>query len=139
MKTYTTYHSTLDSNIESILVNGFKDRFGSCYGLTFGKGVYTTSDIKYAASYNIECNKILECEIVSDRTIEMDVREYKKNIKRITTEEPDLVVIKDANEFVCKNLSKIRVVAVLTVEKVLSSISGSQQLVNVMIIDRKAV
>ena len=139
MTTYITYHSTSECNIESILLNGFQDRFGECYGLTFGKGVYTTTDLKYASSYNIECDKILECEIVTENTIELNVKEYKKNIKRIEKENPDLVVIKDASEFVCKNLCKIRVISVLTVEKVLEKVFGQEQLVSVRILDRKSV
>jgi hypothetical protein len=116
---YTTYHSTPECNIESIIKNGFQERFGSCYGLTFGSGVYTTTDIKYASSYNIECDKILECEISSEKTISLKTREYKKNINRIKQEEPDLVVINDATEYVCKNLKKIRVVSVITVKKII--------------------
>lgn len=129
---FTVYHSTMEKNIASILSNGFQDRFGSCYGLTFGRGVYTTSDLKYAASYNIECDKILECEINPVSVMEMNTREYKKNVKRIKTEEPDLVIIKDAREFVCRNLSVIRVVAILNVEKLILD----DKLVEVNVLER---
>ena len=77
---YITYHSTLEKNISDILKNGFKENFGKGFGSTFGNGIYTSPDIKYVSTYNIECDKILVCKI---KPIKRPIS--AKIIKRIPT------------------------------------------------------
>lgn len=114
---FTTYHSTTDDNIPGILENGFEPRFGQNYGLTFGDGIYTTSSMLYASTYNIESNKLLVCEIVTDNVREMTLKEYIRLKKKHVLDSFDLVIITDCDEYISKNLNTIRVVDVVQIER----------------------
>ena len=115
---FKTYHSTPEHNIESILSNGFQKRYGNNYGLTFGDGIYTTSSILYASTYNIECDKILLCEIVTDNYLKLTSYEYRRmSRKKYLLEKYDLIIITDCDEYVCKILETIKVIDVLNIKR----------------------
>ena len=117
---YIVYHSTPEKNISSILENGFKENFGKCFGSTFGRGIYTSPDLKYVSTYNIDCNKILVCKIKTDNVKILTIRDFlyfnRKHKKLL--EDLDLLIISDANEYVCKNVSCISVIDVITIDRV---------------------
>jgi hypothetical protein len=137
---FIAYHSTTEKNIPDILKNGFKENFGKCFGSTFGNGVYTSPDLKYVCTYNIDCNKILVCKIKTDKIKTMTTREFlyfnRKHKKLL--EDLDLLIISDANEYVCKNVSCISVIQLMTVERIFKKNENNQvYLDNVITLDIK--
>ena len=58
------YHGTSEQNSISILKNGFDfDRSGSCWGNTYGKGIYFTPNYDTAKFYAGEDGVVLSFEI----------------------------------------------------------------------------
>ena len=137
---FITYHSTSEKNIPGILKNGFKENFGKCFGSTFGNGIYTSPDLKYVSTYNIDCDKILVCKIKTDNVKTLTVRDFlyfnRKHKKLL--EDLDLLIISDANEYVCKNVSCISVIQIMTVERVFKKNENNQlYLDDVIILNKK--
>lgn len=116
---FTVYHSRSEGNIPSIVEHGFQEKFigqKGGFGLIYGRGVYTSDNLKYVSTYHPTCNKVIVCEIVTDNYIRIKSKDYnKKNRKKY--EDYDLLIVEDMNEYVCKNLEKIRIKEVITVKK----------------------
>ncbi len=132
---YHTYHSRSECNIPDILENGFNEKFigkKGGFGLIFGRGIYTTTNLKYVSTYHPSCNKILLCEINTENYKEIELKDYKKN--KFDFENVDLLIIKDVDEYVCKNLDIIKVIAVLTVNKIFTKVDGQEILTDVTIV-----
>ena len=136
---YITYHSTLEKNISDILKNGFKENFGKGFGSTFGNGIYTSPDIKYVSTYNIECNKILVCKIKPNKIKNINIKEflYLKRKYKNKLEELDLLIISDANEYICKNVNCVRVIQVITINRIIKKNKDGQQYIDDIIIEEK--
>ena len=137
---FITYHSTSEKNIPDILKNGFKENFGKGFGSTFGNGVYTSPDLKYVSTYNVDCDKILVCKIKTDNVKTLTVRDFlyfnRKHKKLL--EDLDLFIISDVNEYVCKNVSCISVIQVMTVERIFKKNENNQlYLDDVIILNKK--
>jgi hypothetical protein len=121
--TFTTYHSRSEKNAFDILENGFQEKFigkKGGFGLIFGKGVYTSTNLKYVCTYHPDCDKILVCEINTDNFKKMTSKEYTKLRKkdREELESYDLLIIEDLDEYVCKDLNKIKVKEMIKVKKI---------------------
>lgn len=121
--TFTTYHSRSEKNAFNILENGFQEEFigkKGGFGLIFGKGIYTTTNLKYASMYHPSCNKILVCKIETDNFKTMTNKEYLKMRKKEKEklEEYDLLIIEDLDEYVCKDVNKIKVKKMIVVNKI---------------------
>ncbi len=137
---FHTYHSRSECNIPDILENGFNEKFigkKGGFGLIFGHGIYTTTNLKYVSMYHPSCDKILLCEINTENYIEIELKDYTKKNNKF--EEVDLLIIKDADEYVCKNLDIIKVTEILTVDKIFLKIGGQEVLKDVIILDRKVI
>jgi hypothetical protein len=137
---FHTYHSRSERNIPDILENGFNEKFigkKGGFGLIFGRGIYTTTNLKYVSMYHPSCNKILLCEIDTENYVEIELKDYTKNKKKF--EEVDLLIIKDAEEYICKNLDIIKVTKVLTVDKIFTKMGGQEVLTDVIIRYKKSV
>jgi hypothetical protein len=133
------YHSTSEKNISDILINGFKENFGKGFGTTFGNGIYTSPDIKYVSTYNIECDKILVCKIKPVKTKKINIKEflYLKRKYKNELENLDLLIISDANEYICKNVNCIRVIQVITIDRIIKkNTDGHQYLHDIIIKER---
>lgn len=122
---FITYHSRSEKNITDIIENGFQEKYigqKGGFGTIFGKGVYTSTNLKYVSTYHPNCNKILVCQISTNNYEIMSISEFKKCLKKNQEylDHLDLIIIgdnEDNYEYVCKNLKKISVIKVLTVEK----------------------
>jgi hypothetical protein len=130
------YHSTVEKNISDILKNGFKENFGKGFGTTFGNGIYTSPDIKYVSTYNIECNKILVCKIKPIKIKKVNIKEflYLKRKYKNELEDLDLLIISDANEYICKNVNCIRVIQVITIDRIIKKDKDGRQYLHDIII-----
>ena len=116
---FTTYHSRSEKNCFDILENGFQEKFigkKGGFGLIFGRGIYTTTNLKYASMYHPDCNKMLVCEIDTNNFIKMTMKDYNNRKKEL--EDYDLLIIEDMDEYICKNVKKIKVKEMLVVKKV---------------------
>lgn len=116
---FNTYHSTSEKNIPSLLEHGFQDKFigqKGGFGLIYGRGVYTSQNLKYVSTYHPECNKVIMCEINTDNYITIRAKDYTKK-SRWRYEDYDLLIVEDINEYVCKNLEKIKITEVISVRK----------------------
>ena len=136
---YITYHSTLEKNISDILENGFKENFDKGFGTTFGNGIYTSPNIKYVSTYNIECDKILVCKINANKIKNINIKEflYLKRKYKNKLEELDLLIISDANEYICKNINCIKVIQVITINKIIKMNKDGHQYIDDIIIKEK--
>jgi hypothetical protein len=114
------YHSTSEKNISSILKNGFSQNWGKGFGSTFGNGIYTSPELKYAATYNIDDDKILVCKIRTDNVKTMTLKEfsYQKKRKR-DLDKFDLLIISDCNEYICKNPRCISVISAIKIKRIM--------------------
>jgi hypothetical protein len=130
------YHSTSQKNISDILKNGFKENFGKGFGTTFGNGIYTSPDIKYVSTYNIECDKILVCKIKPGKTKKINIKEflYLKRKYKNELENLDLLIILDANEYICKNVNCIMVIQVITIDRIIKKDKDGRQYLHDIII-----
>jgi len=132
---FHTYHSTSEDSISNILENGFQEKFigkKGGFGLIFGHGIYTTTNLKYVSMYHPSCNKILVCEINTENYKEIEMKDYKN--KKNKFEDIDLLILTDIDEYVCKNINIIKVIKVLTVDKIFTKINGQETLSGVIII-----
>lgn len=134
---FHTYHSRSESSIPDILKNGFQEKFigkKGGFGLLFGSGIYTTTNLKYVSTYHPTCNKVLLCEINTENYKEIDSKDYAKNKHEFR--DLDLLIIKDIDEYVCKNLEVIKVIKVLTVDKIFNKINLQDVLTDVVILTK---
>lgn len=116
---FTVYHSRSERNIPSLLEHGFQEKFigqKGGFGLIYGRGVYTSDNLKYVSTYHPVCNKVIVCEINTDNYITIKSKDYTKKSRK-KYEDYDLVIVEDMNEYVCKNLDTIRIKEVITVRK----------------------
>jgi len=122
-KQFITYHGTDDKNLPSLFANSFDSNLKSGYGKTFGFGVYTTPNIKYASMYS-DTNKVLICKIETNKYIKISKtnakqknKEYKEILKNY-----DLIIIEDETnpdcpEYLCPNPLNVSIIGLLIVEK----------------------
>jgi hypothetical protein len=118
-----TYHGTDSKNLYSILKQGFDlKKSGINFGSTFGNGIYTTPNIPYASTYitnnNSELYQLIICEVdcLSSIIINKPLKKSKYNkIKE------DVIIIDYNSEILCKNKTKIKVIGILQIKKIMDN------------------
>jgi len=148
IKEFIAYHGTDEKNIPSIFLNGFDPKIKSGYGSIFGSGVYLTPDLKYASTYS-DCDKVLICKIITDKYITVtqhfaQSHFNKKNYDEIKSKY-DLIIVEDQNdknipvEYVCLDYTKVKVIGLKIIEKIIEEHDYQENLVDVKTIDCKII
>lgn len=108
---FLSYHGTTYKNMQNIIKDGFKPLYGTRYGITYGKGIYTSKNIEEAVMYSEEGLKcVLICKIKTENYIKIkSTTKYKK----YSLAKYDLVIIDDGAEYLVHDLSKIEVIGLI--------------------------
>jgi hypothetical protein len=119
LREFTTFHGTDSINLASILKDGFLKKFiGGNYGSTFGPGIYSSSDPKYASTYG-NSNILIICRIrvTEDKLNVVTKYQTKRKDYKKTIQDFDLIIISDADEYLCSNPEVIVPIGIAIVEK----------------------
>ena len=99
------YHGTSIESGESIMNNGFSlDYAGKGWGLTYGKGVYFTPNIKEAWIYSD--GAILKCNVEINKSyrVKHKIGKMKNKWQKIN----DSLITSDRSEYVIRSPSQIK-------------------------------